>query len=140
MHAGLQFVAAGEVRLVLQDAYSELLEALDRIVGRDGRDRLGDVVHHPAEIDSRFDGRDAEFRAAALRLRGLGGGDQGLRWHAAEVEAVAAHQAAFDQHDVDAELGGTGGGDQPGRAAAHHADVRRESLAHVCFLRPLMRA
>ena len=131
MRPGLQLGAADEARLLLQDAHAERLEALDRIVGRDGGDHLVHVIHDAAEVDLGLDRRDAEGRAVALRLRGLGGGDQRLGRHAAVVEAIAAHLGALDQHDAEAELGGARGDDQAGRAAADDADVRGEDRVHV---------
>ena len=131
MRPGLQFGAADEARLLLQDAHAELLEALDRIVGRDGGDHLGHVIHDAAEIDLGLDRRDAEGGAVALRLRGLGGGNQRLGRHAAIVEAIATHLGALDQHDAEAELGGAGGHDQTRRAGADDADIRGQDGVHL---------
>ena len=131
MRTGLQFGAADEARLFLQHAHAELLEALDRIVGRDGGDHLVHVIHDAAEIDRGLDRRDAEGRAVALRLRDLGGGDQRLGRHAAIVEAIAAHLGALDQHDAEAELGGARCHDQARRAGADDADIRGQDGVHL---------
>ena len=72
-------------------------------------------------------GRRMPKRAGAARLgRGVGGGEQRLRGHAAVVQAVAAHPAALDQRDLQPEPGGDGGHREPGRAGAdhHHVEVR----------------
>ena len=140
--AGLQLVARNESRLLLQHAHAQAFEALDRIVGRDGRDHTRDMVHHLGEIDLGFDGCDAEGRARALRLGHPGGGDQGLGRHAAEVEAVASHRAALDQHDAETQLRRARRDDEAARAAADDADIGAErglqDIAHVVlfFRRP----
>ena len=126
----VQVRCADEARFFLEDAHAELLEALDRIVGRDGCDRFGHVVHHPREVDRGLDGGDAEGSAAAVRLGGLGGGDQRLGGHAAEVEAVAAHHGAFDQHDLETELGCPRRDHQAGRARADDADIGGQQGRH----------
>ena len=84
-----------------------------------------------AKSTARLDRRDAEGGSAALRLGGLGGGDQRLGRHAAVVEAIAAHQPALDQHDVEAELRGAGGGDQARRPAADDADIGCQRVSHL---------
>ena len=123
VRAGLQLGAADEARLLLQDLHTQAFEALDGIIGRDRGDDIRDMVHDLAEVDFRLDRRDAERGTAALRLGCPGGGDQCLRWHAAEIEAVTAHQCAFDQHDIEAELRCACSDDKARRAGADDADV-----------------
>jgi len=119
--ARADFAGALEARFCSDDAHAELLEPLDRIVRRDRSNHAGDVIHHGGEVDLGLDGRDAERGAVALRLRGLGGGDQRFRRHAPIVEAIAAHPAAFDQHDIEAKLSGASGNHQSAGATAYNA-------------------
>ena len=51
------------------------------------------------------------------------GADQGLRGHAADVEAVAAHEIPLDQGHARAQPGRPGGGHEPGRAGADDDEV-----------------
>ena len=81
------------------------------------------MVHHARKIDLGLNRCDAEGRAAALRLGHPGGGDQRLGGHAAEIQAIAAHLRALDQHHIETELSRARGDDQPRRACAHDADV-----------------
>ncbi len=79
-------------------------------------------------------GRRRPNRAAPRgRLRGMGGGEQRLARHAAEVEAVAAHAVALDQGDAQAELRGDRGDRQAGRAGADHRQVelRHRSVSNA---------
>ncbi len=125
IRAGLNFSAADEACFFLEDAHAQFLETLHRIVGCNGGDRFRHMIHHAPEIDPRFDRRDAEGGATALRLGCLCRRDQCLGGHATEVETVATHRCALDQHDVEAELCGTSSNDEAGRAAADDADIGR---------------
>src|SRR5690606_10374500 len=51
------------------------------------------------------------------------GGDEGLRRHAAVVEAVAAHPVRLDQHHVGAEPGGGGGDRQAAGTGSYDTQV-----------------
>ena len=122
---------AGEPRLAAQHRDPEPLEPLDRIIRRDARDDLADTVGGGGEIDS---GR-AEAMPSAAQRRQVGelcGGEQRFRRDAAKIEAVAAHQAALDQHDARAHLRRPGGDRKPAGAGADDAQVggeRRAGLA-----------
>jgi hypothetical protein len=72
---------------------------------------------------------------SAQRVGVLAGGDQRLRRHAADVEAVAAHLAFLDQHHRHAERGGRGGDRQAAGAGADDAEIGRELLGHASVRR-----
>ena len=112
-----------ETCAVADDGDTQGFEPALRIVRRDGRDRRVNVIVHALAVDLRLDARDAERIGMAHEMGGLGRGDHRLRRHAAGVEAVPAHLAAFDQHHLAAKLGGTGGDAQAAGARADHADV-----------------
>ena len=107
----------------LDDVDAEAGEALDRVVGSDGGDDPVNVSVHRAVVDRRLHGRDAEGRAGTHELRPPARRNQGLGWHAAVVEAVAAHLVLLDERDRDAELGGGRRNGQAARAAADDAEI-----------------
>ena len=96
-------VGPGEARLRLDDADAERGETLGRIVRGDRLDHAADMVAHPRHVDLRVAAADAEARAVANALSELARGDQRLRRHAADIEAVAAHAVALDEDDRHAE-------------------------------------
>ena len=67
--------------------------------------------------------RTPKLAASATSRDDARGADDALRRHAADVQAVAAHQVAFDQRDPRAQPGGAGGGHQAGGAGADHDQV-----------------
>ena len=93
---------------------------------RDGGDGGADMGHHRGKIDADAIGRDAQVAAVGRRVCGVGGGDQRLGRHAAIVQAVAAHLALFEQHDLEAQLGGAGGHRKSARPRPDHHEVRLE--------------
>ena len=103
-----------------------------RRVGRRNRgDHALHVVVHLGEID--IDGWRAHperFRTAH-QFGALGGRQQGLRRHAAGVEAIAAHLVPLNQHHWHAESSGGRGHRQAAGAAADHANVGFECFRHV---------
>src|SRR5690606_32384963 len=109
---------------------TERFEALSRIIGRELLDGGTDMRRDRAEIDLRFNRDNAERRTPAAGMRMPGRGDQRLGRHAAMVQAIAAHQAAFDQHHAHAESRRARRGGQPGSAGADDAQVRIESAGH----------
>ena len=82
-----------------------------------------DVVMDGAMIDLGFEHVDAEGRGGPNRIGALGGGEQRLGGDAAIVQAIAAHQALFDQHDGDAQLGGGRSHRKTARAPTYYAEV-----------------
>ena len=130
MTAGFEGPFVDEAALGLDNLDAEALEALDGIVRRDGIDHRAHMGVNGAEIDRRVDLLDPEGRGRAHRVCPFSRCDHRLGRHAAIVEAVAAHLAAFDQHDVDAEGGRRRGDRQPARSGPDDADVRREMLEH----------
>ena len=101
--------------------------ALDRIVRLDGAHDALHPLHHLGEVEihrrrpQAVIGRAAHLHHDASRL------EQGLRGHAAGVEAVAAHPVLLDQRHLGAHRGGDVGGDQARRAAADHHQVAVEA-------------
>ena len=82
------------------------------------------------KVDFRFAGGDAERRATPNGMRVARRRDQRFRRYAAVVEAVAAHLVALDQHDLAAELCGTGCYRETARARADDAKVGANDFAH----------
>ena len=105
-------------------------EAFGRIVGRDPIDDGAHMGMDLAEIRRTGARVYSEGRRLAGRMRMPRRRDQGLGGHAAGVEALPAHLAAFDQHDRHAEGGRRGGHRQPRGAGANDADVGRDGFGH----------
>ena len=112
-----------EAAVLLDHRHAERLEALDRIVRGDRRDRAVDMAVHPGEIDLRRAEADTEPAGAPRGLGGARGRDQRLRRHAADIEAIAAHPVALDQHHRGAHLGRAGGNAEPARAGSDDAEI-----------------
>ena len=121
-----------EFRVALDHAHAKPGEALRRIGRRDRGDHALHVIVHLGEIDRR---RLARSRRTAPALRmsvgALGRRQQGLRRHAAGVEAIAAHLVPFDQHHRHAEGRRGRGHRQAAGAAADHANVGCECFRHA---------
>src|SRR3954453_24227864 len=83
---------------------------------------------------------DPESCAIPPACRGFRRSEQGFRRHAAEIEAIAAHEAAFDQNRAGAHLRRSGSDREPGRARADDAKIRLDPLRHspVRSAEPLM--
>ena len=128
----------GEPRLGAQHGDAEPFEPLGRIVGRDVGDHPLDAVADRGEIDLRRAHRSTpSCGAAPPQIREPGRGEQRLRRHAAEIQAVAAHRAALDQHDLGAELRRAGGDRQPAGAGADDAQIGgRAGASCVLFALP----
>ena len=129
--AGYDLVRPSEARRVLDDLNTEALEALNRVVWRDGAYDAMHMSVHLGKVDGRLVAVDAELAAVTDGLGSLAGGDQGLGGDAAVVEAIAAHLALFEEHGLGAHLGGTGGDAQATRAGTDDGDVRRDGFLVV---------
>ena len=114
--------------------HPEPLEPLDGVIRRDRRDDVLDTVCSGREIDIGSSRGDPERRAAPRHVRKARGGEQRLRGDAAEVQAVAAHQPALDQHDLGTHLSRSGGDRQACRAGADDAQIGGERPGHAGFL------
>ena len=125
---------AGEPRLATQYPDPETLEPLDGIMWRDGGDDVLDTVRGGSEIGVGPSRENPERRAAPRQIGKAGGGKQRFRRDAAEVQAVAAHQPALDQHDRGTHLCRSGGNRQPCRAGSDDAEVGGERPRHAGFL------
>ena len=69
---------AGETSRGVDDAHAQPLEALDAVVGSDGRDDALHMVVHPLEVHVGFPRVDAEGCAATLGVGGVRRRDQRL--------------------------------------------------------------
>ena len=123
-----------EPRLAAQDPDPEPLEPLCGIVRRDCRDHLLDTIGGGGEIDIGPSRGNPERLAAPRHIRKARGGEQRFRGDAAEVQAVAAHQPALDQHDRGTHLSRSGGDRQACRAGADDAKIGSEPPGHAGFL------
>jgi hypothetical protein len=106
---GRERARPGETRFGVQDADPEPLEALSRVVWRNCRDDLLHTVGNCDEVDLRHRAGDAEYGAAPHAFGHPRSREQRLRRHAAKIEAIPAHRAALDQHDLGAHLRRAGG-------------------------------
>ena len=122
--AGFDRPFVDELGVASEDRDAEALEPLHRIMRRDGGDRFLDVRLDPWEIDARRREIHAEAFRVTMLDRRLGRSQQGLRWNATIVQAIAAHRTRFDQDGPGAELRGAGGNRQARRARADNADIR----------------
>ena len=138
--ADSDFAASGERRPRLHHPDAEAFEAIDGIDRRDRGDDAVDVVVDALEIDCGLDGGDTEAVCPAHGIGGVGGGDHRYRWHAAIIEAVAAHLAGLDQHRGGAELGGASGDGQAARPAANDTDIGLDRFGHYLRRRRLYRS
>ena len=103
---------------------SQRLHSFRAVVGTDGGADFADPFHHGRKIHGELS-RHTNSEAGGLPDGGGGaaGTDQGFRRHAAVVETIPAEQRAFHQGHFGAETGGTRGGDQTGRSAAHDHQI-----------------
>ncbi len=132
--AGADRAGAREPRLAAQHPDPEPLEPLDGIIRRDCRDDVLDTVRGGSEIDIGPSRGDPERCAAPRQVGKARGGEQRFRGDAAEVQAVAAHQPALDQHDRRTHLSRPGGDRQARRAGADDAKIGGERPGHAGFL------
>jgi hypothetical protein len=112
----LDRVRSGEAATAQKDVDTVLVaEPAGRVVGTDLCPDPAHPVHDRGKIDSGIVGYlHAEARGGANVEHGTAGADHGLRRHAADVEAVAAHQVTLDEGDLGPHPGGPGGTDQTG--------------------------
>ncbi len=132
--AGADRRGAREAGFAAQDPDPEPLEPLRGIIRRDCRDHLLDTIGGGSEIDIGPSGGDAQGRAALPQFGKARGGEQRLRGDAAEVQAIAAHQPALDQHDRRTHLSRPSGDRQARRPGADDAKVGSERPGHAVFL------
>jgi hypothetical protein len=119
----LDFTGRDESRLAAKYVDPEPFETLLRIVRSDLRAALPHPPHHGLELEAgllRIEPPVA--RAPDLRDQ-ASGRNQGLRRHAAGVEAVPAHPIPFDERNAAPEAGGSRRRHEAGRAGADHDDV-----------------
>ena len=80
-----------------------------RIIGGDGGKGSADVIAQPGIIEPRLDRHQAKAVGMAHGMRDMAGGDQRFGRHAADIQAIAAHLAFFNQHDRHAHRRSSGG-------------------------------
>ena len=122
---------AGEAGLGPDHLHAQPGEALFGIIGGDGLDHALDMGLDLGEIDHRRGLGEAKGGRPAIGRGGMGGGEQGLRGHAARIEAIPAHPLGLDQHRGRAELAGACRRHQPGGAGADDADVGGQERTHL---------
>jgi hypothetical protein len=117
-------VGAGETAFAQEHVNAEAAEAGRRVVRADAGTQLAHARHHGRKID-----RDARGHAHAERTRppdvgrGARSPEEGLRRHAADVQAVAAEQVALDERHPGAQARGARGRHEARRAAADHDEI-----------------
>ena len=129
-------VAPAEAPLAEEDVDAEAPVALGGVDAADLRPQPAHAGHGGAEValDAARE-RQAELGPVPRRRPDARRPEDPLRRHAADVEAVAAHQAAFDQGHPGAESRGHHRGHQPGRARADHDQVVAAVRGRVLPLR-----
>jgi hypothetical protein len=118
-------IARKEARLAEKDVDAKLvLKPLCRIVLADVRAYAAHPLHDGGEVHlgSGGDAHPEVFCEAQVSGH-AGGADQGLRRHAPDVQAIAAHQVALDDRDTRAQTCGTGGRHQARGSRAEHDQV-----------------
>ena len=120
---GLNSAGVDETSGVADDAHAEALKALLAVVGLDPLDGPPHVRHGAGVVDLRLGDRNPERSGASDQACCVGDVEQGFGWHAADVEAVAPHGAALDQHGFRAQLGRAGSHVEPSRPGADDTDV-----------------
>ena len=101
--------------------------ALHRVVGLDGGDHPLDPLHDFGEVEIGAGAADAEIPGALDVRQQLRRSDQRLRWHAPEVEAVAAHPVLLDQRDLGLHRRSDVGGNQSGGAGTDDDQIAVEA-------------
>ena len=105
------------------DVDAGIPEALGAVVPADLRADAAHALHRRGEVAGPLGARRAEAGVGAAGTPPTGRGDHALGRHAAEVQAIAAHQPAFDQRHPGAQARGGDRGHQAGRAGADHHQV-----------------
>ena len=85
-------------------AVEVILRGAERIVKVSEDEILAAIGHYFTDPHNAAEGAGAAYVGGAVGRR-----QQCLRWHAAGIQAIAAHGAAFDQDGIGAKLGGDGG-------------------------------
>ena len=120
----------GEPRRLPHHMNAQLFEPLDAVMGRDRGD---DRVHMIVDLVERNAGRaafDPKRSGTAIMGGGMGGGEQGFRWHAAIVEAIAPHLGALEQHRLCSHLRGPRGHRKAARASANDTQINVQGFNH----------
>ena len=102
--------------------------ALDRIVRCDRRNDALDARHHVREVEFHARVAQAERARVPRQMDELCRTNQCLRGHAAEIEAISAHQSGFHQGHFRLGDGADIGGDQAGRTAADDDQIAVEAM------------
>src|SRR3990170_73234 len=110
-------VGSGKSPLAQKDVDAQLFgKPVDGVVEADVRPDAPHPLHRFPEIDCQVPGSPhTEFPGGARIVDCPGGPDDPLGGDAPDVQAVPAHEFAFDEGDFCAQPGGSRGGDEPGR-------------------------
>jgi hypothetical protein len=123
-----------ETRLGTQYPDAEPFEPFHRIIRRDRRDDLVNAVHDSGEVDMCRGGVDAQRCASPHDLGKARGSEQRLRRYTTKIQAIAAHQPTFDEHDLGTHLGRPCGDRQTAGTGSDDAEIRSERPGHAAFL------
>src|SRR5262249_32563836 len=101
----------------------EVAEPRGRVLRRESGPEPAHPLHRRGEVRAGLVALHAVRAGVAHELRHVRGAQYALRRHAAEVEAVAAHEIPLDEGDARAEPGRARGGHEPGGAGADDDEV-----------------
>ncbi len=117
-------IVSGEAAVAQEDVDAQALEARGRVMVAEPRAYTAHTLHGRREVDLHASGDpDADRGSCANVADRSRRPDHGLRGHAADVEAVAAHEIALDECHASAETGGARRRHQAGSAGADHDQV-----------------
>ena len=105
------------------DVDAGIPESFGAVVPADLRADAAHALHRHGEVAGPLGARRSEAGVGAAGAPPPGGGDHALGRHAAEVQAIAAHQPAFDQRHPGAQPRSRDRGHQTGRAGADDHQV-----------------
>jgi hypothetical protein len=129
--AGLHLARSGETPGFPDHPDAHPFEAGLRIHRGDALDNALHVALYRGKVDLWLHGRNSEPSGVAHVLGRVGRRQQGLGGHTAVIQAVAAHLAFFDQHDLRAHLRSARRDRQPARPRADNAKIRLDGIRHV---------
>src|SRR5262245_57784910 len=132
--SGMKRLRAREARRGADYLDPEPLEPLDRVVRRDRGDDARNASGGGREAYSRRRRHDAERGATPCKRCKAGSSEQRFRGHAAEIQAIAAHQPALDQHHLRPHLRPAGGDGKPSGTRPDDTQIGPERPVQSTFL------
>jgi hypothetical protein len=107
-----------------EHVHAKVPESCSRVVGADLGTQFPHALHKGSEVHSHTIGDfNSEFTSAAYRRGNASGADDPLGRNATHVQAVAAHQTAFNERDFGTKSGGDSSRYQSGRAGTDHNQI-----------------